>query len=83
LSLSDALALRLLYEAEGDPRFERAVRRWVSRVRREQALMHGQVELLLAAAGALGTPFRGPALDVLTGACRELGLPVPPTLARQ
>ena len=81
LSLSDALALCLLYEAENDPRFERAMRRWLSRTRREHALRHEQVELLLAAAGALRTPFRRLAVEVLSGACGELGMPVPTSLS--
>lgn len=79
LSLSNALALCLLYESENDPRFERAMRRWVSHIRREHALKHEQVELLLAAGGALRTPFRLLALEVLNGACRALGMPAPPT----
>jgi hypothetical protein len=33
LALSDALALCLLYERESDPRFEKAMRRWLSRVK--------------------------------------------------
>jgi hypothetical protein len=77
VSLSDALSLCLLYEAEGDPRFERAFQRWRSRLRREKALRHEQVELLSAAAGALGTSFRPIALDVLLAACRRLGMPQP------
>jgi hypothetical protein len=77
LSLSEALSLCLLYEAEGDPRFERAFQRWRSRVRCEKALRHEQVELLSAAAGALGTSFRPIALDVLLAASRRLGMPAP------
>jgi hypothetical protein len=79
LSLSEALALCLLYETDGDPRFEKAFRRWLSGVRVEHALRHEQVELLRAAAGALRSPFRELGLLVLEGACRELRL-VPPTL---
>jgi hypothetical protein len=75
LSLSEALSLCLLYEAEGDPRFERAFQRWRNRVVREKALRHEQVQLLSAAAGALGTSFRPIALDVLLTACRRLGMP--------
>jgi hypothetical protein len=78
LSLSEALALTLLYEREGDPRFERAFRRWVSRVRRDKALGHRESELLIAAAGAVPTRFRATALSVLLEVCRELGLPAPP-----
>jgi hypothetical protein len=77
LSLSEALSLCLLYEAEGDPRFERAFRRWRSRVVREKALRHEQVQFLSAAAGALGTSFRPIALDVFLAACRWLGMPQP------
>jgi hypothetical protein len=77
LSLSEALSLCLLYEAEDDPRFERAFQRWLSRVRREKALKHEEVELLRAAAGALSTSFRAVALEALLVACRELGLPLP------
>ena len=65
----EALALCLLYEAENDPRFERGMRRWVSRVRREPALSHEQVELLpprarcgLRSAGSLATLNKGPTL---------------------
>jgi len=76
VSLSEALSLVLLYEAEGDPRFERAFRRWLNRVCREKALRHEQVELLRAAAGALRTSFREIALDALLSACEELRLPV-------
>jgi hypothetical protein len=79
LSLSDALSLCLLYEAAGDARFERAFRRWLSRVRREKALRHEQVELLSASAGALRTSFRPVALHVLLVACRRLGVPAPAT----
>jgi hypothetical protein len=75
LSLSEALSLCLLYEADGDPRFERAFRRWLGRVRRDHALTHAQVELLRAAAGALSSPFRVIALRVLEETCRELRLP--------
>jgi hypothetical protein len=77
LSLSEALSLCLLYEAGGDPRFERAFRKWLGRVRRDEALTHEQVELLRAAAGALGSPFRVLGLAALLGACRELHLPQP------
>jgi hypothetical protein len=77
LSLSEALSLCLLYEVEGDTRFERAFQRCRSRVRREKALRHEQVELLSAAAGALSTSFRPIALDVLLTACRRLGMPQP------
>jgi len=82
LSLSEALSLCLLYEAVGDPRFERAFQRWRRRVVREKALRHEQVQLLSAAAGALGTSFRPIALDTLMAACRWLGLPQP-TLPRR
>jgi hypothetical protein len=79
LSLSEALSLCLLYESENDPRFEKALRRWLSRVRLDHALGHEQVELLRAGAGSLRSPFRELGLAVLKGACRELRL-VPPTL---
>ncbi len=71
LTLSDALSLCLLYESESDPRFEKAMRRWLRRVRVEHALRHEQVELLRAAAGALRSPFRELGLAVLEGACRN------------
>jgi len=71
------LALCLLYEAESDPRFERAFRRWLRRVRVEHALSHEQVELLRAAAGALRSPFRELGLGILEAACRELRIPTP------
>jgi hypothetical protein len=77
LSLGEALSLCLLYEAVGDERFERAFQRWRRRVVREKALRHEQVELLSAAAGALGTSFRPIALDVLLAASRRLGMPAP------
>jgi hypothetical protein len=81
LSLSDALSLCLLYESESDPLFEKAMRRWLGRVRVEHALRHEQVELLRAAAGSLRSPFRELGLAVLNGSCRELRLP-PPTVPR-
>jgi hypothetical protein len=81
LSLSDELALCLLYEREQDPRFERAFRPWLSRVRIEHGLRHERVELLRGAAGALRSPFCQVGLAVLEGACRELRL-VAPTLPR-
>ena len=77
LSLSEALSLCLLYEVEGDPRFERAFRRWLRRIRVEHGLSHRQVELLRSAAGALSTPFRDLAVAVLEGVCLELRLPRP------
>jgi hypothetical protein len=77
VSLSDALSLCLLYEAVGDPRFPRAHARWLARMSREKLLSGEQVDLLRAAAGALGTSFRPVALDVLLAACRRLGLPAP------
>jgi hypothetical protein len=77
LSLSEALGLCLLYERESDPRFERALRRWASRVRRDKALGHRESELLIAACGALPTRLRAVALATLLDACRELGLPEP------
>lgn len=84
LSLSEALSLVLLYEAEGDPRFEKAFQRWRTRVRYEKALSHKEVELLSAAAGALSTSFRPIALDVLLAACPRLGMAQPtlPPLGR-
>jgi hypothetical protein len=66
------------YEREADARFERAFRRWLSRVGTEHALTHEQAELLRAASGALDSPFRELALSVLVGTCRELTLPPPP-----
>jgi hypothetical protein len=67
----------LLYEREGDPRFERAFRRWLRRARVDHGLTHEQTELLRAAAGAFRSPFRALALSVLIETCRELGLPPP------
>jgi hypothetical protein len=81
LSSSDALALCLLYQREGDPRFERAFRRWLGRVRRDYGLSHEEVELLRAAAGALRSTFSDVGLVVLEQACRMLALPSP-TLPR-
>jgi hypothetical protein len=77
LSISEALSLCLLYATEGDPRFERAFRRWLSRLRCDRALTHEQVELLRAAAGALRSPFRDLGLVVLEEACQNLRLPKP------
>jgi hypothetical protein len=77
LSLSEALSLFLLYQAEGDRGFERAFQRWLIRVRRDTALKHEQAELLRAAAGALDTSFRPVALDVLVSACGAMRLPAP------
>jgi hypothetical protein len=77
LSLADALALVLLYQREGSAKFERAARRWISRVQIDHALRHQEVELLRAAAGALGTRFHDAALSVLVETCRKLALPVP------
>jgi hypothetical protein len=82
LSTAEALSLVLLYQREADPRFERAFRRWLGRARMEHALSHREVELLRAAAGALGSTsaaFGGIGLAVLVDACRALGLP-PPTV---
>ncbi len=77
LSSTDALALCLLYQREGDPRFESAFRRWLGRVRRDRALSHEEVELLRAAAGALGSPLRDLGLTVLEQACLKWRLPLP------
>jgi predicted AAA+ superfamily ATPase len=79
LSLSDALALVLLYEGEGDEKFERAARRWVRRVQIDYSLRHREVELLRAAMGALGSRVGRVALAALLETCQELRLP-PPTL---
>jgi hypothetical protein len=46
-------------------------------MRRDHALTHEQVELLRAAAGALGSSFRGIGLVVLEDACWNLHLPKP------
>jgi hypothetical protein len=72
LSLSDALSLCRLYERDRDPWSERAIRRWISRMRRECALRHEQVGLLVVAAGLLRTEFRQLALNVLLTARGEL-----------
>jgi hypothetical protein len=80
LSLSDALSLVLLYEREGDEKFERAAKRWVRRVQIDCSLRHREVELLRAAMGALGSRFGHVALSALLETCRELRLP-PPTIA--
>jgi hypothetical protein len=77
LSLSDALSLVLLYEREGDEKFERAARRWIRRVQIEHRLRHQEVELLRAAMGVLGTRFGSVALEAVLAACRELRLPEP------
>ncbi len=77
LSLSDALALVLLYEREGDPKFERAARRWIRRVQIDRSLRRHEIELLRAAMGALGSRFGRVALTALLQTCRELRLPQP------
>jgi sugar/nucleoside kinase (ribokinase family) len=79
ISLSDALALVLLYARVGDDKFERAARRSVRRVQVHHSLRHREVELLRGAMGALGSRFDRIALTVLLEACRALRLP-PPTL---
>jgi hypothetical protein len=76
VSLSDALALVLLYQRERDAKFERAARRWVRQI--DRSLRHREVELLRGAMGALGTRFDSVALDALLGTCRKLRLPLPP-----
>jgi hypothetical protein len=55
ISNADALALVLLYQRQGDERFERAARRWIRRVQIDYSLRHREVELLRGAMGALGT----------------------------
>ncbi len=77
LSPPDALALVLLYQRHGDAKFERAARRWVRRVQIDHALRHHEVELLRAAAGALGSRFHDAALSVLVETCRKRALPAP------
>jgi hypothetical protein len=78
LSVSDALALVLLYQRAGDERFERAARRWIRRVQIDHRLRHQEVELLRAAMGALRTRLVV-ALTAVLETCRELRLP-PPTI---
>jgi hypothetical protein len=63
LTLSDALSLCRLYERDRDPWLERAIRRWISRMRRECALRHEQVGLLVVAARPPRTEFRQLALN--------------------
>jgi hypothetical protein len=79
LSVSDALALVLLYRRERDERFERAARRWVrvSRIQIDHRLRHQEVELRRAAMGALGTRLGTVALTALLETCQELRLPAP------
>jgi hypothetical protein len=55
LSAADSLALVLLYQREGDEKFERAARRWLRRVQIDYPLRHQEAELLRAAMGALGS----------------------------
>jgi hypothetical protein len=76
LSISDALALVLLYQRQGDAKFERAARRWIRRVQIDRSLRHREVELLRGALGALGTRFDPVALDALLETCQELALPL-------
>jgi hypothetical protein len=77
LSLSDSLALVLLYQREGSEKFEPAARRWVRRAQVHRSLRHREVEMLRGAMGALGTRFDAVALDALLGTCRQLRLPLP------
>ena len=77
VSLSNALALVILFGLEDDPRFERAAQRWLTRARREAALNHRQTELLRAALGALQSSFDKLAVNLLVEACRELRWPWP------
>jgi hypothetical protein len=77
LSLSDSLALVLLYQRSDDEKFERAARRWVRRAQVHKSLRHREVELLRGAMGALGTRFHALALEALLGTCQELRLPDP------
>jgi hypothetical protein len=77
LSLSNALSLCLLYQAEQDPRFPRAFQRWLRRLQVEHRLNRSQVDLLRAAGGSLGGPFGDLGLAVLKEACRKLALPAP------
>jgi hypothetical protein len=71
LSTAEALALVLLYERSGDDKFERAARRWVTRVQIDHALRHQEVELLRAAMGVLGTRFHDAAFSALLQALPE------------
>jgi sugar/nucleoside kinase (ribokinase family) len=71
ISLSDALALVLLYTRAGNDKFERAARRWVRRAQVHHSLRHREVELLRASMGALRTRFDPIALTVLMEACQE------------
>jgi hypothetical protein len=73
-SLSDARSLCRLYERDRDPWSERAMRRWISRMRRECASAHEQVGLLVVVAGPLRTEFRQRALNVLLTASRRIAL---------
>jgi hypothetical protein len=77
LSISDALSLVLLYQGQGDAKFERAARRWVRRVPIDHRLRHQEVELPRAALGALGSRFTRVAPTALLETCRELRLPQP------
>jgi tRNA(Arg) A34 adenosine deaminase TadA len=77
LSLSDSLALVLLYQRDGSGKFERAARRWVRRVQVDRSLRHLEVELLRAAMGALDSRFHDAALSVLAEACLKLRLSAP------
>jgi hypothetical protein len=65
LSVSNALAPVLLYQREGDERFERAARRWVRRVQVDHRLRHQEVEFLGAAVGAFDSRFSPIALRVI------------------
>ncbi len=81
LSFSVARSLCRLYERDRDPLVGEGDAHWISRMRRECALPHKQVGLLLGAAGPLRTEFRQRALNVLLTTRGDLGRAAP-TLRR-
>jgi hypothetical protein len=65
LDLKDSLDLLMLMGEKGDPRYERAAARWVSRLFSERELEVGESALAVAAVGALTGRSGGEALAVL------------------
>ena len=69
VGLGDALELVRLLARKGDPRFERAANRWLTRLVAERKPSLGQVQVATAAMGALALdPDSEQALRALTGA---------------
>jgi hypothetical protein len=71
LTLRDALDLLRLLARKGDPRFERAAHRWLSRFVTERQATLADIQVATAAMGALAIePDSGQALEALVGVIR-------------